>query len=106
MKKCGFVVTWIGILSFGILAIEVSAQSKDDPVASFEEKSHDFGDLIQGDKVNHTFEFTNTGNQPLIISNVVTTCGCTATKWPKKPVAPGKSGQIKITFNSSGKMGR
>ena len=86
--------------------LTVSAQTINGPVASFDENSYDFGDLIQGDKVNHTFEFTNTGNQPLLISNVLTTCGCTATKWPKKPVGQGKTGQIKITFDSSGKMGR
>jgi len=83
-----------------------SAQVSDGPVATFNETSHNFGDLTQGDKLNHTFEFTNTGDQPIVISNVITTCGCTATKWTKKPVPPGKSGQVKITFDSSGKMGK
>ncbi|MEP2770785.1 MAG: DUF1573 domain-containing protein [Fulvivirga sp.] len=76
------------------------------PVMSFEEDKHDFGDIFQGDKVEHVFEFENTGNEPLIITNVQTTCGCTAPEWPRDPVAPGQSGKIKVVFNSTGKMGR
>ena len=75
-------------------------------VMSFEEEKHDFGDIFQGDKVEHVFEFENTGNEPLIITNVQTTCGCTAPEWPRDPVAPGQSGKIKVVFNSAGKIGR
>jgi hypothetical protein len=74
-------------------------------VITFAEESHNFGDIIQGEKVEHTFKFTNTGNEPLILSNVLTTCGCTATNWPRDPIAPGKGGEITVSFNSSGKMG-
>ncbi|HAA17908.1 MAG TPA: DUF1573 domain-containing protein, partial [Cytophagales bacterium] len=45
------------------------------------------------------------GNAPLILSNVLVTCGCTATDWPKEAIPPGKDGEIKVTFNSTGKMG-
>ncbi len=76
------------------------------PVMSFEKAKHDFGDIFQGDKVEHVFEFENTGNEPLIITNVQITCGCTAPEWPKDPVAPGQSGKIKVVFNSTGKIGR
>ncbi|MFC2123306.1 DUF1573 domain-containing protein [Bacteroidota bacterium] len=103
MKRLYFIITLLGALN---IINTISAQSVKGPIASFEETSHDFGDLIQGDKVNYTFEFTNTGKQPLLISNVLTTCGCTATKWTKKPVEPGKTGQVKITFDSTGKMGK
>jgi hypothetical protein len=71
---------------------------------TFSEKSHDFGDIRQGDKVNYTFKFTNTGTEPLILSRVETTCGCTATNWTHEPVAPGKTGEVSATFNSAGKM--
>lgn len=73
---------------------------------SFKESSHDFGDIKQGDKVEYTFEYTNTGQAPLILSNVQTTCGCTVPKWSKEPLAPGQSSKITATFNSTGKMGR
>ena len=76
------------------------------PVLVFAEKSHDFGDIRQGEKVNYTFTFTNTGTAPLILSNVATTCGCTATGWTKEPVAPGKTGEISATFDSKGKLNR
>lgn len=71
----------------------------------FAETSYDFGDITQGDKVEHIFEFENTGNEPLILSDVRTTCGCTAPEWPREPVVPGEKSKIKIIFNSSGKMG-
>jgi hypothetical protein len=75
------------------------------PEISFAEKSHDFGKINQGDVVEYTFKFKNTGTQPLVISNVGVTCGCTATDWPKEPIAPGKSSAITAKFNSAGKMG-
>ena len=76
------------------------------PYITFEETSHDFGDIYQEDKVEHVFAFENTGTAPLIITSVQTTCGCTAPEWPKEPVLPGESGNIKVVFNSAGKFGR
>ena len=73
---------------------------------TFKENSKDFGDITQGQQVAHTFVLTNTGKQPLIISNVAATCGCTVPSWPKEPVAPGKSAEIKVSFNSAGKVGK
>ena len=78
----------------------------DGPYITFEESSFDFGDILQGDKVEHIFAFENTGTAPLIITNVQTTCGCTAPEWPKEPVMPGESAEIKVIFNSAGKFGR
>ena len=73
---------------------------------TFLEEAHDFGDIVQGDKVEYVFAFENTGNEPLILSNVLTTCGCTATNWPRDPILPGRSGEIAVSFNSAGKMGK
>ncbi len=75
------------------------------PVLSFHEKEYDFGDLKQGDIVEHTFSFKNTGKTPLIIANVQTTCGCTATKWTSQPIAPDAEGSITVQFNTAGKQG-
>jgi len=75
------------------------------PHIKFNVTSNDFGDITQGDKVAYTFEFTNDGDTPLLLSNVQTTCGCTASSWPRDPIAPGTSSKIDVTFNSSGKIG-
>ncbi|HRO09445.1 MAG TPA: DUF1573 domain-containing protein [Saprospiraceae bacterium] len=69
----------------------------------FEQDTYDWGKIMDGDKVTHTFKFTNTGNEPLVISNAKGSCGCTVPEWPKDAIAPGKSGEIKVVFNSQGK---
>ena len=95
------------LFSFFTLALVYQAQAQTSgAVISFKENSIDFGDITQGQQVAHTFVLTNTGKQPLIISNVAATCGCTVPSWPKEPVAPGKSAEIKVSFNSAGKVGQ
>ena len=75
------------------------------PQIEFMEVKYDFGSIKQGDIVDHTFKFKNTGTQPLVISNVGVTCGCTVPAWTKEPVQPGKTGTISAKFSSAGKMG-
>ena len=77
----------------------------DAPVMKFEKETHDFGKIKAGDKVTYDFKFTNTGKSPLIITDAIASCGCTKPEWPKTPIKPGESGAIKVTFNSTGKMG-
>jgi len=93
-----------------VSSIYASAQDTKVPagaVISWEKATHDFGDVIQGDKVEHTFRFTNTGNKDLVITNVQVTCGCTTPKgWPRDPIAPGGSGELTVAFNSAGKIGK
>ncbi len=72
----------------------------------FEEKSFDFGELTEGDKAEHVFRFTNTGDEPLIINSAKGSCGCTVPDWPKEPIAPGEMGEIKVKFNSKGKRNK
>ena len=76
------------------------------PKITWEQPKHDFGDITQGDVVEHTYKFTNTGTEPLIITNVSVSCGCTVPKgWPRDPIAANGKGEIVIAFNSTGKMG-
>ena len=72
---------------------------------SFAETTHEFGTIAEGDVVEHTFMFTNTGDTPLIIQDAQTTCGCTVPKKPEAPVPPGETGEIQVRFNSQGKAG-
>lgn len=72
---------------------------------SFEEEVFDFGTVTEGEKVKHTYQFTNSGDEPLILSNAVGSCGCTVPQWPREPIAPGSTGEIVVEFNSQGKMG-
>ena len=77
------------------------------PKITFAEKGiYDFGALTEGDTVEHTFAFTNTGQFPLIINNITASCGCTTPEWPREPVAPGAKSSIRVRFNSRGKVGQ
>ncbi len=75
------------------------------PKINFRENEHDFGNIVAGEKITHAFRFTNTGNADLLILNVSTSCGCTVSEFPKEPIKPGKSGVIKLTFDSRGREG-
>jgi hypothetical protein len=75
------------------------------PVMTFEQSEYDFGEIEQGQVVNYVFKFKNTGKAPLVIENASASCGCTIPEWPHKPVNPGESGEIKVQFNSKGKVG-
>ncbi len=72
----------------------------------FDETEFDFGVVEDGEKVSHVYKFTNTGNEPLVITNAKGSCGCTVPSWPKEPIAPGDKGEIKVEFNSKGKKGK
>jgi hypothetical protein len=89
------------------LTVMLQAQNKNGAELTWDKGTYDFGEVVQGDKVEHTFKFTNTGNEPLIITNVQPTCGCTLPKsWPRDPIMPGGSGELVIAFNSAGKFGK
>ena len=83
------------------------AQFIDNPTEiSFDEMDYNFGTVTDGDMVNHTFKFKNTGDKNLILLGVTGSCGCTVPEdWPKHPIAPGETGEIKVVFNSSGRVG-
>ena len=63
--------------------------------------SHHFGEIVQGKPVTAEFSFTNTGDEPILIADVVPGCGCTASDYSKEPVAAGKSSKIKVIYNAA-----
>lgn len=85
-------ILFIGLISFGI-----NAQAK----IEFKADTIDYGTIEKGADGVRTFEFTNTGNAPLIISDVKSTCGCTVPSKPKDPIMPGKTGEIKVKYDTN-----
>jgi hypothetical protein len=75
------------------------------PKIKFVEETHDFGNIKEGTQATYEFKFTNTGNAPLILESVQASCGCTTPEWSKDPIAPGQTGKVIATFNSSGRPG-
>jgi len=82
--------------AFGVQAQEQIAG----PEVSFKKEVHDFGKLQQHGDASTEFVFTNTGTEPLIISNARGSCGCTVPEWPREPIAPGASAAIKVKYDS------
>lgn len=70
---------------------------------NFDKTEHDFGIISEGDIVETVFKFTNTGKSELIITSAKGNCGCTVPDWPRQPILPGETGEIKVEFNSKGR---
>lgn len=85
-------------------ASEVTMKKDTVPVMSFDKVEHDFGTINEGDIVETTFSFTNTGTRDLLILNARGSCGCTVPDYPKNtPIAPGESADVKVKFDSNNK---
>ena len=76
------------------------------PKMTFAKEEHDFGTIKETETVTHSFKFTNTGEADLIITSAKGSCGCTVPDYPKDPIKPGATGNIKVSFNPSGKKGQ
>ena len=93
------------IVMLNAILIITNAQQQGANV-SFSADNHNFGDINEnGGEVAYKFEFTNTGNQPLIINDVRPSCGCTTPQWSREPVLPGAKGFIETKFNPKGRKG-
>ena len=73
---------------------------------SFDKKEYDFGTVNEGDIVETSYLVTNSGKTDLVITNAQASCGCTVPVWPKNPIKPGATGEVKVKFNTSGKPNR
>lgn len=78
----------------------VAAPVGDGAKIEFVKETHDYGTIKNGADGTCTFEFKNTGNSPLMISNAKGSCGCTVPEWPKEPIAPGATGSIKVSYDT------
>ena len=87
---------------FGLLALAAGGGEAE---IKFEKTSHNFGTFPESSpKVTCTFKFTNTGDNLLVIHQAMTSCGCTVPQFPKEPIKPGESGEIKVVYNGAGKF--
>jgi hypothetical protein len=97
----------LALIPLMVLAVAVgAARAWAGPLLTVEEPSFDFGTVLQGDKVEHAFRLTNRGDAPLEIHKVKTTCGCTVARDYPREIAPGASGEMTVTFDSSRRRGR
>jgi uncharacterized protein (DUF58 family) len=90
----------------GCLFLLIAVPALATPVISVEKPLHDFGSVTQGQKVDHLFTVKNRGDEPLVISQIRTSCGCTAATLSSKTIPPGKSGEVKVTFDSTNFAGQ
>ncbi|MDO9038162.1 MAG: DUF1573 domain-containing protein [Lutibacter sp.] len=75
-------------------------------IIEFDTKDYDFGTVNEGEVVEGVFKITNKGKTDLIITGASATCGCTVPEWPKDPIKPGDSGELKFSFDSKGRTGK
>ncbi|MBD5358937.1 MAG: DUF1573 domain-containing protein [Bacteroides sp.] len=105
MKKLAIVFILLSVITL-ISRENILAASKEKAEMKFSEIIHDFGTIQEnGGPVSVEFPFTNTGNANLVIYDAKADCGCTIPDYPKAPVAPGKTGKIKVTYNPLGRPG-
>ncbi|NQY28510.1 MAG: DUF1573 domain-containing protein [Flavobacteriaceae bacterium] len=89
-----FALLFVSLLSLSTYAQETSAKIE------FKEDTVDYGKIENGSNGVRTFTFTNTGNAPLVITNVKSSCGCTVPKKPTAPIAPGEKGEIEVKYDT------
>lgn len=91
--------TFLSILLVG------SLMAQSGPKIIFKKTNHDFGTVAEGPQITTEFNFKNEGDEPLILSNVKASCGCTVPNWPKEPILPGQSSQIEVKYNTQRRIG-
>lgn len=94
MMKKTVLMLFVGLLSLGIYAQETAK-------IEFKSETIDYGEIEKGSDGVRVFEFTNTGNAPLVISGVKSSCGCTIPKKPEEPIMPGKTGKIEVKYDTN-----
>ena len=90
----------IMFVASAMISNKVAAQIENGAKIDFSKEVHDYGNIKNGANGTCTFEFTNTGNAPLIISKAQGSCGCTVPSWPKEPIAPGAKGVISVKYDT------
>ena len=106
MKKSFSMLITLSFLIFGAYAqdtqtVKAQAENPNAPEISFDKTVHDYGTIFVGGDGHCEYEFTNTGKEPLILSSVRSSCGCTIPSWPREPILPGKKETIKVKYDTN-----
>ncbi len=105
MYKCQF-MKYILFIIILLLTLNLNGQEKEGAVLFLENNSYDFGRVREDNgTVSYTFTFSNTGNLPLVLNNVRSTCGCTTPKWSREPIPPGERGYLTVEFDPKNRLG-
>ena len=88
-----------------LVSPENSGIFKDSTTVQTIDSVYNFGKVTDGEKVEYSYRFRNTGKNPLIVSSAVASCGCTVPEKPEEPIKPGGTGFLKVVFNSKGRVG-
>jgi len=97
MKRIAFMMIMV--------CMSMMAMAQKGAEIKFDKTSHNFGSFSEKNAVQEcVFTFTNVGDKPLVINQAVASCGCTVPSYTKQPIAPGKKGEIKVTYNGAGKF--
>ncbi len=99
MKKVVF--TLILLVAMIGLNAQTVPSNPNGPEIKFDKTVHNYGEIMQGANGDCEFSFTNTGKEPLILSNVAASCGCTTPNWTREPIMPGKKGTIKVHYDTN-----
>jgi hypothetical protein len=105
MKKVLLTLGVSLMMAFAVTAQDAAtpqpAVNKNAPVINFDKTTHDYGTVVKGGDGTCEFKFKNTGVEPLILSNVTSSCGCTVPEWPREPILKGKSNVIKVKYDTN-----
>ncbi len=102
MKKLFVVIT---VLFAMTIVAKAQAVAENGAEITFEKTTHQFGEIPFNGNGTYEFVFKNTGNEPLILSQPKSSCGCTVPEWPKKPILPGETDVIKVTYKNTNRPG-
>ena len=98
MKKS--ILSLLVLVFAGMTSTTIAQEIVQGAAIEFEEDIHDYGNVAHQGNGTYSFQFTNKGTEPLMISNAKGSCGCTVPSWPKTPIAPGASAKIDVTYDT------
>ncbi|WP_303811049.1 DUF1573 domain-containing protein [Apibacter mensalis] len=84
-----------------LLGAFIFSNAQEIKITNYENNTVDYGNVNKGSNGKRIIKIQNVGDKPLIISNINTSCGCTVPQWTTEPIAPGKKGEITVTYNTS-----